>query len=70
MLVALGTTASHAAQTQLYLTPLHAKVDTIKSLVASVRAALGHGARFAGAVPEARPLARVAMLHLREHYRI
>jgi hypothetical protein len=49
---AVGTTASHAGQTQLYLTPLHAKLDTIKSLVANVRAALGHVARFAEQFPK------------------
>jgi hypothetical protein len=52
LLAAVGTMASHAGQTQLYLTPLHAKVDTIKSLVANVRAALGHVARFAEQFPK------------------
>jgi hypothetical protein len=35
----------------LYLTPLHAKVQTIKTLVANVRAALQHVARTAEQLP-------------------
>jgi Transposase DDE domain group 1 len=52
LLAAVGKTTSHAGQTQLYLTPLHAKVDTIKSLVVNVRAALGHVARCAEQFPK------------------
>jgi hypothetical protein len=42
LLAAVGKIASHAGQTQLYLTPLHAKTRTIKVLVANIRAALEH----------------------------
>ena len=50
--VAVGAMACHAGQTQLYLTPLHVQVDTIKSRVANVRAALGHVARYAEQFPK------------------
>jgi hypothetical protein len=50
-LAAVGKAASHAGQTQLYLTPLHAKTETIKSLIANVRAALQHVARVAEQLP-------------------
>lgn len=53
LLAAVGKAASHAGQTQLYLTPLHAKVDTIKSLIVNVRAALRHVARIAEQFPKA-----------------
>lgn len=42
LLAVVGKAASHAGQTQLYLTPLHAKTETIKTLVANIRAALQH----------------------------
>lgn len=42
LLAAVGKAASHAGQTTLYLTPLHAKTSTVKSLIANVRAALQH----------------------------
>lgn len=42
LLAAVGKAASHAGQTQLYLTPLHAKVQTIRSLITNIRAALQH----------------------------
>ena len=51
LLAAVGKTASHAGQTLLYLTPLHGKVQTIKTLVANVRAALQHVARTAEQFP-------------------
>ncbi len=47
LLAAVGKATSHAGQTQLYLTPMHAKVDTIKTLIANVRAALQHVKRAA-----------------------
>jgi len=47
LLAAVGKATSHAGQTQLYLTPMHAKVDTIKALIANVRAALQHVKRTA-----------------------
>lgn len=42
LLAAVGKAASHAGQTTLYLTPLHGRLDTLKSLLANVRAALQH----------------------------
>lgn len=42
LLAAVGKAASHAGQTTLYLTPLHGKVQALKSLIASIRAALRH----------------------------
>jgi len=42
LLAVVGKAASHAGQTRLYLTPLHAKTETIKTLVANIRAALQH----------------------------
>jgi Transposase DDE domain len=42
LLAAVGKAASHAGQTTLYLTPLHAKADLLKSLVANISAALAH----------------------------
>ena len=42
LLSAVGKAANHAGQTQLYLTPLHAKSNTIKSLITTIRAALTH----------------------------
>jgi len=52
LLAAVGKAASHAGQTQLYLTPLHAKFETIKSLVANVRAALRQVACIAEQFPK------------------
>jgi hypothetical protein len=40
LLAAVGKATSHAGQTQLHLTTMHAKSETIKTLVANVRAAL------------------------------
>ena len=51
LLAAVGKTSSHAGRTLLYLTPLHAKVQTIKTLVANVRAALRHIAATAEQFP-------------------
>jgi Transposase DDE domain group 1 len=42
LLAAVGKAASHAGQTTLYLTPLHAKAGLLKSLVANISAALAH----------------------------
>ena len=52
LLAAVGKAASHAGQTQLYLTPLHAKAQTIKSLIVNVRAALQHVKRIAEQLPK------------------
>jgi hypothetical protein len=51
LLAAVGKAASHAGQTQLYLTPLHGKVQTIKSLIANIRAALQHVKAIAEQLP-------------------
>jgi hypothetical protein len=51
LLAAVGKAASHAGQTQLYLTPLHAKTQAIKSLIANVRKALQHVALAAEQLP-------------------
>jgi hypothetical protein len=42
LLAAVGTAASHAGQTTLYLTPLHGKAPILKQLIANVGAALQH----------------------------
>ena len=42
LLAAVVKAASHAGQTTLYLTPMHGKVTTLKSLIANIRAALQH----------------------------
>lgn len=55
LLAAVGKAASHAGQTQLYLTPLHAKVQTVKTLVANVRAALQHVRAIAEQLPARDP---------------
>jgi Transposase DDE domain group 1 len=51
LLAAVGKAASHAGQTQLYLTPLHAKAETIKSLITNIRAALQHVKTIAEQLP-------------------
>lgn len=53
LLAAVGKAASHAGQTQLYLTPLHAKTKTIKTLIAYVRAALQYVKAIAQQLPSA-----------------
>ena len=42
LLAAVGTAASHAGQTTLYLTPLHGKAQVLKTLIANIRVALQH----------------------------
>lgn len=42
LLAAVGTAASHAGQTTLYLRPMHGKASILKSLIANIRAALQH----------------------------
>ena len=42
LLAAVGKAASHAGQTTLHLTPMHAKTGILKSLIANIRAALQH----------------------------
>lgn len=51
LLAAVGKAAKHAGQTQLYLTPLHAKANTIKSLIVNIRAALRHVKQIAEQLP-------------------
>jgi hypothetical protein len=51
LLAAVGKAANHAGQTQLYLTPLHAKAQTIKSLIVNIRAALLHVKHIAEQLP-------------------
>ena len=41
-MAAVGKAASHAGQTTLYLTPMHGKMNYLKSLVANIRKALQH----------------------------
>ena len=57
LLAAVGKAASHAGQTQLYLTPLHAKAKTIRTLIANVRAALQHVKAIAEQLPTSDPWA-------------
>ena len=42
LLAAVGKAASHAGQTTLYLTSIHARTDTINQLLINIRAALQH----------------------------
>lgn len=51
LLAAVGKAASHAGQTQLYLTPLHGKLQTIKALIVNIRAALQHVKAIAEQLP-------------------
>jgi hypothetical protein len=52
LLAAVGKAANHGGQTQLYLTPLHAKVQTIKALIVNIRAALEHVKTIAEQLPK------------------
>ena len=42
LLAAVGRATSHADRTTLHLTPMHAEVGLIKSMIANVRAAIGY----------------------------
>ena len=42
LLAAVGKAASHAGQTTLYLTSMHARIDTINQLFMNIHAALQH----------------------------
>lgn len=42
LLAAVGKASRQGGQTQLYLTPMHAKLNTIKALIVNIRAALAH----------------------------
>lgn len=52
LLAAVGKAASHAGQTQLYLTPLHGKVKVIKELIINIRKALAHVKTIAEQLPK------------------
>jgi hypothetical protein len=52
LLAAVGKAANHGGQTQLYLTPLHGKVQTIKALIVNIRAALQHVNTIAEQLPK------------------
>jgi len=51
LLAAVGRATSHADQTTLYLTPMHAQTSLIKSMIANVHAAIGHVRRAAEQLP-------------------
>jgi hypothetical protein len=51
LLAAVGRAVSHSGQTLLYLTPMHAEVGLIKSMIANVHAAIGHVRRAAEQLP-------------------
>ena len=51
LLAAVGRTVSHAGQTMLYLTPMHAEAGLIKSMIANVRAAISYVRRAAEQLP-------------------
>ena len=55
LLAAVGKVASHAGQTQLYLTPLHGKCAVIKELIVNIRKALAHVKKVAEQLPRADP---------------
>ncbi len=52
LLAAVGRAVSHGGQTLLYLTPMHAEVYLIESMIANVRAAIGHVSAAAEQLPE------------------
>ena len=52
LLAAVGRAVNHGEQTLLYLTPMHAEVGLIKSMIASVRAAIQHVRRAAQQLPK------------------
>lgn len=52
LLAAVGRTVSHAGQTMLYLTPMHAEAGLIKSMIANVHAAISHVRRAAKQLPK------------------
>jgi hypothetical protein len=54
LLAAVGRSTSHAGQTTLYLTPMHAQTGLIKSMIANVRAAIAHVRATAEQLPGAQ----------------
>jgi hypothetical protein len=51
LLAAVGRAATSGGQTTLYLTPMHAEVGLIKSMIANVHAAVEHVRRTAEQLP-------------------
>jgi hypothetical protein len=51
LLAAVGRASHHGGQTTLYLTPMHAETGLIKSMIANVRAAIGHVKAIAQQLP-------------------
>ena len=52
LLAAVGRAVSHAGQTMRYLTPMHAEVGLIKSMIAHVHAAIKHVRQAAEQLPK------------------
>jgi hypothetical protein len=52
LLAAVGRAVSHAGQTMLYLTPMHAEAGLIKTMIANVQAAIGHVRHAAEQLPK------------------
>ena len=52
LLAAVGRAVSHAGQTLLYLTPMHAEAGLIKSMIANVHAAISYVRRAAEQLPK------------------
>jgi hypothetical protein len=52
LLAAVGRATSHSDQTRLYLTPMHAEVGLIKSMIANVHAAIQHVRKTAEQLPK------------------
>jgi hypothetical protein len=52
LLAAVGRAVSHSGQTLLYLTPMHAEVGLIKSMIANVQAAIRHVRHAAEQLPK------------------
>jgi hypothetical protein len=52
LLAAVGRAVSHAGQTLLYLTPMHAETGLIKSMISNVHAAISHVRRAAEQLPK------------------
>ena len=52
LLAAVGRATSHADQTTLHLTPMHAEVGLIKSMIANVRAAIRYVSSAAEQLPK------------------
>ncbi len=62
LLAAVGRASSHAGQTMLYLTPMHAEAGLIKSMIA-VHAAIWHVRHAAEQLPRQVGSTRLRVLH-------